>query len=110
MKVLVTGGAGDICKTTTERLVGLGYDVRVIDLTTGVNIPGGEVIACDLLDYDGLRQHMRGVDAVIPLAALRSPRMAPGPKVFEINVTGTFNVFEAAAANGIRRVVQASSI
>jgi nucleoside-diphosphate-sugar epimerase len=53
---------------------------------------------------------MHGCEAVIHLAAIRGPQLAPAHKLFEVNVSGTFNVFEAAAAEGIRRVVQASSI
>jgi nucleoside-diphosphate-sugar epimerase len=36
--------------------------------------------------------------------------LAPSTEVYQVNVIGTFNVFEAAAAAGIKRVVQASSI
>ena len=110
MKVLVTGGAGHIGKTTSERLVRLGWDVRVIGLETGAEIPGAEFVTCDLLNYAHLREQMRGCEAVIHLAAIRGPQLAAGHKLFEINVAGTFNVFEAAAAEGIRRIVQASSI
>ncbi len=110
MKILVTGGAGAIGKVTTERFVRKGWDVRVIGLESGVEIPGAEVVTCDIMNYDDVRKQMRGCDAVVHLAALRGPQLAPGHKIFEINVAGTFNVFEAAAAEGIRRVVQASSI
>ncbi len=110
MKVLITGGAGHIGKVTTERLVRLGWEVRVIGLETGVEIPGAEVVTCDITNYDDLRPQMRGCQAVVHLAAIRSPNMAAGQRVFEVNTSGTFNVFEAAAAEGIRRVVQASSI
>jgi nucleoside-diphosphate-sugar epimerase len=110
MKVLVTGGAGQVGKATTERLVRQGWEVRVIGLETGLEIPGAEFITCDITNYDDLRPHLRGCQAVIHLAAIRGPQLAAGPKVFEVNTSGTFNVFEAAAAEGIRRVVQASSI
>jgi nucleoside-diphosphate-sugar epimerase len=110
MKVLVTGGAGHVGKATTERLVRQGWDVRVIGLESGVEMPGAEFATCDILNYDDLRQQMRGCQAVVHLAAFASPRVAPGHTLFQTNVSGTFNVFEAAAAEGIRRVVQASSI
>src|SRR5258708_9769537 len=110
MKVLVTGGAGHIGKGTTERLVREGWDVRVIGVESGADIPGAEFVTCDILNYATLREQMRGCQAVIHLAAIRGPQLAAGHKVFEINVAGTFNVFEAAAAEGIRRAVQARSI
>lgn len=110
MKVLLTGGAGHVGKATTERLIKHGWDVRVIGLESGVEIPGAEFVTCDIMNYAVLREQMRGCQVVIHLAAVRGPQLAVGPKVFEINVAGTFNVFEAAAAEGIQRVVQASSI
>jgi nucleoside-diphosphate-sugar epimerase len=110
MKVMVTGGAGHIAKSAVERLLHNGWDVRALDRVPNVKIEGAEYVACDILDYESLRGHMRGCDAVIHLAAIPSPNSAPGHRVYEINVMGTFNVFEAAAAEGIRRVVQASSI
>lgn len=110
MKVLVTGGAGHIGKATTERLVRNGWQVRAIGVETGVELPGAEFVNCDILNYAHVRELMRGCQAVIHLAAIRGPQLAAGHRLFQINVAGTFNVFEAAAAEGIRRVVQASSI
>jgi hypothetical protein len=50
------------------------------------------------------------MDAVVHLAALTHPAAGPGHEIFRINATGTFNAYEAAAQEGIRRVVCASSI
>jgi len=110
MKVLVTGGAGHVGKATTERLIGLGWEVRVIGLEREIDIPGAEFANCDVQDFRALREQVRGCQAVVHLAAVRSPHLAPAPTVFGVNVMGTFNLFEAAAAEGIHRVVQASSI
>lgn len=110
MRVLITGGAGLIGAATTERLVQKGWDVRVVGIDADADLPGAEYIQCNVLDYDDLLEHTRGCDAVIHLAALRGPSLAPGHEVYEVNVIGTFNVFEAAAQVGIKRVVQASSI
>jgi nucleoside-diphosphate-sugar epimerase len=110
MRILVTGGTGRIGKATTERLLQNGWDVRVLDRAAGVEIPGAEYVQGDILDYDSLLNHTRGCDSIIHLAAIPSPYGAPGHDVFQINAAGTFNVFEAAAKLGIKRVVQASSI
>ncbi len=110
MRALITGGAGHIGKSTTARLVDHGWEVRILGIDSPVEIAGAEYAQVDILDYDALLQQTRGCDAVIHLAAIRSPSMAPGQDVFRVNVAGTFNVFEAAAAAGIKRVVQASSI
>lgn len=110
MRILVTGGTGLIGKATVERLVENGYDVRAIDLQPDVQIDGAEYAQCDILNYDDLLQQTRGCDAVIHLAAIPSPYRSVGHAVFKVNVAGTYNVFDAAAAAGIKRVVQASSI
>lgn len=110
MRVLITGGAGHIGKATAARLIERNWDVRIIGLDGEAHVAGAEFVTCDILNYDELRKHMHGCEAVIHLAAIRSPQLAPASKLFDVNVTGTFNVFEAAAKEGIRRVVQASSI
>lgn len=110
MKVIVTGGAGHVGKATTARLVRSGWDVRVIGLESGVEIPGAEFVTCNILNYDDLREQMRGCQVIVHLAGIPQPRLANGRKIFEVNASGTFNVFEAAAAEGIHRIVQASSI
>jgi len=53
---------------------------------------------------------VRGMEAIAHLAALPHPAAGPGHEVFRINCAGSFNVYEAAAQEGIRRVVSASSI
>ncbi len=110
MRVLITGGTGHIGKTTTERLLEKGWDVRILDIAPQTEIAGVEYAEGNILDYDSLLKYTKGCDAVIHLAAIRGPSLAPGHQIFEVNVAGTFNVFEAAAANGISKVVQASSI
>ena len=110
MRVLITGGNGLVGKLTTRRLLQAGWDVRVIGIETGVEISGAEYTTCDILDYAKLREQVRGCQGIVHLGAISNPRVAPGSDVFRVNVAGTFNVFEAAAAEGIKRVVQASSI
>lgn len=110
MRVLVTGGAGHVGRTAVERLIRQGWDVRVFGIETGMDNPDVEYIQGDILDYERLRDAARGCDALVHLAAIRGPQLAPAPQLFQVNVAGTFNVFEAAAAEGIGRVVQASSI
>jgi hypothetical protein len=92
--------------------LGLGWEVRVIDQRPAdeVDLPGIDYRSCDITHYPALRDQMRDCEAVIHLAAISAPMAMAGPELFPINVTGTYNVFEAAAAEGIRRVVQASSL
>ncbi|RMG70922.1 MAG: NAD-dependent epimerase/dehydratase family protein, partial [Chloroflexi bacterium] len=65
----------------------------------------------DIRDFDTVCRAIEGCDLVFHQAALVSvPRSIKEPKLnHDVNVTGTFHVFEAARRVGIRRVVYASS-
>lgn len=110
MRVLITGGAGLIGRAAAAHLQAQGWEVRLVDIAPPADMPAADYTVCDIMDFAPLREQMRGCDAVVHLAALRNPFYGPGEEVFRINTVGTFNVFEAAAKEGIHRVVQASSI
>jgi nucleoside-diphosphate-sugar epimerase len=110
MKVLITGGTGSVGQETTRRLVAAGHDVLVVGRRPDMAVPGAQYAACDVTQFNDLREKIVGLDAVVHLAAIANPMAAPGPEVVRVNVLGTINVFEAAAKAGVRRVVQASSI
>ncbi|MBN2005040.1 MAG: NAD(P)-dependent oxidoreductase [Anaerolineae bacterium] len=110
MKILVTGGMGEIGRPTVQCLLAHGHKVRVLDLRVETPIPGAECHAGDIGDFALLCGLMHGIEGVIHLAAYRHPSMAPSQEMFRVNVGGTFNVFQAAAETGVQRVVCASSI
>jgi nucleoside-diphosphate-sugar epimerase len=110
MRVLITGGAGLIARAATSLLRAHGWDVRLIDVTPEETVNDSSYTVCDIMDFDAVRANVRGCDAVVHLAALRNPMVGPGHDVYRINTSGTFNVFEAAAKEGVRRIAQASSI
>lgn len=115
-KVLVTGGAGFIGSHLVEALVGQGYQVRILDnLSSGrlENVQGlpVEFVEGDIRDWQTVRQAVQGCQLALHQAALVSvPRSITEPQLnHDVNVTGTFHVFEAARQEGIKRVVYASS-
>lgn len=110
MKILVTGGMGEVGRPTVEWLVAHGHDVRVLDLRVPEPIPGADCRVGDITDFDALREHLVGIEGVVHLAAYRHPSMAPNPEMFRVNCLGTMNVFRAAVDAGVRCVVCASSI
>ncbi len=118
MRALVTGGAGFIGSHIVRRLLGAGYEVRVVDnLATGrlSNLEDVfedvELFEVDIRDAEGLSRAMVGCDAVFHLAALPSvPRSIADPAAsHDVNATGTLNVLIAARDAGASRVVFASS-
>ena len=110
MRVLVTGGTGKVGRAAVARLVAHGHQVRGIGRSAGHTIPGAEYQICDIMDYDALRAAMDGMEGVVHLAAIPHPSMGSGVAIFDANCAGSLRVYEAAAAEGIRRVVSASSI
>lgn len=123
---LVTGGAGFIGSHLVDALLEQGVDVRVLDnLSTGSlrNLQGGpergsppsrpgrriELMIGDVRDDKLARKAMRHVDCVYHLAGLPPGTTAGGHgEVHTVNVQGTLNVLQAAATEGVRRVVFAS--
>ena len=110
MRILVTGGVGLVGAPISERFVSLGWDVRVIGVDAECALAGVEYAQCDIRDVESLARQVAGCDAIVHLAAIPSTRTHPNETLFDINVAGTYNVFEAAARAGVKRVVQASSI
>lgn len=115
-RYLVTGGAGFIGSHIVEELLSRGASVRVLDnLSTGrrENLAGMDVdlIEDDIREAAACARACEGVDAVFHEAAFVSvPASIEDPiACHEVNVTGSINVFRAAAAAGCRRVVYASS-
>ena len=115
---LVTGGCGFIGSHIAELLVKNGEKVRVLDnLSSGSleNISAFrkdvEFIEGDIRDRELLRRITAGVEGIFHEAALVSvPESMKQPALnHEINVTGTFNILDCAAAAGVRKVVLASS-
>jgi nucleoside-diphosphate-sugar epimerase len=63
----------------------------------------------DLTDLGQAHDVIRGADAVVHLAAIPAPGLRPEGETFRVNAVSTYNVFAAAVAAGVRRVVWASS-
>jgi len=110
MRVLVTGGTGNVGRAAVARLIRNGHQVRVIGRRADITIDGAEYHSCDITDFASLARQVQDMEAIVHLAAIPAPGWVPGQEIFYINCTGTFNVYRAAANVGIRRVVSASSI
>ncbi len=122
MKVLVTGGAGFIGSNLTEALLQDNRisEVRVLDnLSTGLykniaaftKFPSFKFIEGDITNFQTCLDAIKGVDAVIHLAALGSvPRSINDPITSNlVNINGTLHVFTAAKELGISKIIYAAS-
>ena len=122
-KVLVTGADGFIGSHLTEALVRQGYDVRAFTLYNSLNSWGWldhcskevkgkfEVFAGDIRDPHGMKEAMKGCDAVLHLAALIAiPYSYYSPDTYvDTNIKGTLNVLQAARELGVKRVIHTST-
>jgi len=115
MTVLVIGGAGFIGSHVVRRLRAEGERVRVLDnLSTGKAShldADVELVQGDIRSRHDLDQALRGVHAVLHLAALTSVvRSWESPvEVLDVNVQGTVNAVESARAAGVHTFIYSSS-
>lgn len=116
--ILVTGGAGFIGSHLTEALVAAGARVTVLDnLSTGSQRNLQAIsksitfVEGDITDQKTCIQETHGQEVIFHCAALVSvPEAEADPAFcFAHNITGTFNILEAAANNHVKRLVFSSS-
>lgn len=111
MKVAVTGGSGQLGGLILRRLIDdravkrvLSLDLRPPALVNG-KLESREVDVCD----PGIAAHFEGCDAVFHLAFIVT-RRATRAEMDAVNVGGSRNVFAAAARQGVRKLLYASSV
>jgi nucleoside-diphosphate-sugar epimerase len=108
-RVCVTGATGKAGRAAVRELREHGYEVVATDTRlSGEDVAAG-VLRADLTDYGQATEALRGTDAVVHLANIPAPGLSTPAVTFNANVTMNFNVFHAAAALGLTRVVWASS-
>ncbi len=111
MKIAITGGRGKIGRAITEMALAQGDSVVSIDRVPKERAQANLThLQVDMTKYQDVEKAFRKCDAVIHLAAIPTPHLAPHYEVHNNNVTGSYNALYAAASLGIRRVCQASSI
>jgi UDP-glucose 4-epimerase len=110
MKVLITGAGGNLGRVVAPALVEQGHTPRLMDFRP-LQTPY-EFVQADVRDLDQLRRAVAGVDAIVHAAALHGIHLRQWqPRDFwAINVTGTFNLFEAAREAGIQRIILCSTM
>lgn len=112
MRVLVTGASGFLGGHLIEELVRRGYGVRgmVRDLRKASSLRDldVEVVYGDLIRHETLSEAVRGIDAVIHLAAYYT---FTGTKksYMLVNVDGTRALAQAALKSGVKRFIYCSS-
>ncbi|MFI3177712.1 MAG: NAD-dependent 4,6-dehydratase LegB [Eubacteriales bacterium] len=122
-KILVTGADGFIGSHLVEELIRKGYDVKAFVCYNSFGTWGWidslpdsmknkiEIFQGDVRDPSGVREAMRGCDAVFHLAALIAiPFSYHSPDTYvDTNIKGTLNILQAARELNISRVLVTST-
>jgi uronate dehydrogenase len=106
-KILITGAAGDVGSHLRRELAGR-YELRLSDIRPVRNLaPGEEFVRGDCASLQDMLRATKGVAAVVHLGGFSVE--GPWEVILRANIVGTYNVFEAARRNGVRRLVFATS-
>lgn len=122
-KILVTGADGFIGSHLVEELVKNGYDVKAfvyynsfndwgwLDTVPKETLDKIEIFSGDVRDPNAVRQAVKGVDAIMHLAALIAiPYSYYAPDTYvDTNIKGTLNILQAARDEKIKRVLVTST-
>jgi nucleoside-diphosphate-sugar epimerase len=108
-RICVTGATGKAGLAAVLHLREHGHEVVATDVALSGDDVAAGVMAADLTDYGQATEVLRGTDAVVHLANIPAPGRSTPAVTFHANVAMNFNIFHAAAALGLSRVVWASS-
>ena len=108
-RVCVTGASGQAGRAVVADLREHGYDVTPTDVAVSRADREDGMLQADLTDYGQAAEVLAGMDAVVHLANIPAPGLSTPAVTFNSNITMNFNVFQAAAALKLDRVVWASS-
>lgn len=107
MKILITGGAGNISHFLCKELEGR-HELTLLDIVEPRETKH-RFVKGDLTETSDVEKAAKGMDAIVHLGAIPIDT-GEAEKIWAVNNTGTFNVLEAAARNGVKKVLFASSI
>ena len=127
MKYLITGGAGFIGSSLSDKLLSDGHDIVVVDnfndyydvsikeknVSNNLSNPHYVLCRADIENMDSMRNVFKEhkFDAVIHLAARAGvrPSLEKPMEYVKTNILGTVNILECMKDSGIKKLVIASS-
>ncbi len=108
MRVLLTGGSGDLGQVLAKQLIEKGHTPVALDIQPAKTLHG-EFIQGSILDREKLPGIFAGSDCIVHIAAWHGIHEFRQDKdsydFFDLNVKGTFEVFQAALLAGVKNIV-----
>ena len=110
MRILLTGAGGNLGRVTAPALADQGHTPVLFDFRE-LDTPY-ELVNGDIRNLEDIRRAVDGVDTIVHAAALHGIHLNSWQPhdYWAINVTGTFNIYEAARMAGIGHIVLASTM
>ena len=112
MKILIIGGSGFIGSHLADALIGMDYNVTVLDLKKKWFNNKCKYIKGNILNYNSLVKLIKNFDVVYNFAALADidiSRRKPLDTA-KINIIGSINIFKACLKNKVKKIIHASTI
>ena len=107
-RLLLTGAAGGLGVELRRRLAAHCEVLRLSDIADlGAAGEREELRPADLADAAAVHALLEGVDAVVHMGGVSTEQ--PWEAILPANIVGTYNLYEAARRQGVRRIVFASS-
>ncbi|HMW23786.1 MAG TPA: NAD(P)-dependent oxidoreductase [Burkholderiaceae bacterium] len=108
-RLLLTGAAGNLGRELRPRLKAYCETLRLSHRsdTLGAAGEGEEIAIADLADRAAVMAALEGVDAVVHMGGVSTEQ--PWEDILAGNIVGMVNLYEAARAQGVKRIVFASS-
>jgi len=111
--ILVTGASGHLGSHVVRKLAEMGHAVTALDMVPppeAARTCAQRLVVGSLADPGIAAEAVRNIEAIVHCAALHPWKTYSDDQYLDANVKGTWHLYRAAAAAGVRRVVLTSSI
>jgi len=115
-RIIILGGTGFVGRTLANKLVSVGYELRIITRSREKNksklilLPSLELIQGDIHNSGHLRKYFNGCDAVINLVGILNERGRSGEGFEYMHVELTQKIINACLETGIKRIMHMSAL
>ena len=110
MRILITGGGGNLGRVLAPALEDAGHEPVLMD-NRDLETPH-EAVRADVRDRTSVLEILRETDVVVHAAALHGIHLEKytSDDFWDLNVEGTRNIYEAARESGIEKVLLCSTM